>query len=145
MKFKELYDVAKSFINPRKISKTTKVGMVACALETDNGNIYTGVCAEISCALGYCAEQAAVSSMITAGDSSIKKIVAVYRDGKIIAPCGKCRELLFHVNHDNYYTTQIMLSADKIVKLCDILPESWYLDIETIRDNNVKKMGDDYV
>lgn len=144
MDFKELYAMARALVCPHKLTKTTKIGMVACALETDKGSVYTGICAEISCSLGFCAEQAAVSSMLTAGESKISKLVAVYRDGKIISPCGKCRELLFHVNYNNFYTTQILLS-NGIKRLCDILPESWYLDIEMIRDNNMKSMGDDYV
>lgn len=144
MEFEKLYTVASALVNPRKITKTAKIGMVACALETDKGNVYTGVCAEISCSLGYCAEQAAISSMLTAGESRIVKLVTVYRNGKIISPCGKCRELLFHVNYDNYYTTQILL-CDGVKKLQDILPRSWYLDIEMIRDKNIKIMGDKYV
>lgn len=144
MEFEELYTVARALVNPRKITKTAKIGMVACALETDKGNVYRGICAEISCSLGNCAEQAAVSSMLAAGESRITKLVVVYRDGKIISPCGKCRELLFHVDYYNYYTTQILLS-DGVKKLCDILPESWYLDIEMIRDENIKTMGDNYV
>ncbi|MDY3368015.1 MAG: cytidine deaminase [Zhenhengia yiwuensis] len=50
-------------------------GGVAAALLTKGGNIYTGVCIDISCTLGMCAERNAIANMITNGESQIEKVV----------------------------------------------------------------------
>jgi cytidine deaminase len=43
--------------------------------------------------MGFCAEHAAIASMLTAGESKIMTIVAVNCEGAILPPCGRCREL----------------------------------------------------
>lgn len=54
--------------------------------------------------MGFCAEHVAIAAIITAGESRIAKIVAVC-DGKgIVSPCGRCRELMYQINHDNLKT-----------------------------------------
>lgn len=145
MNFDELYLIAHSLISPRKISSTVKVGMVSCALETVSGHIFTGICAEISCSLGYCAEEAAISAMLTAGENRISKIITVYRDGTIIPPCGKCRELMFHLSDNSFEETQVMIDKDVIIPLKDIMPKAWYSMIRKTREENIKRMGSDYV
>ena len=68
--------------------------------------------------------------MLTAGESRIKKIVAVWKDEDgtphIIAPCGNCRELIRQVNEGNL-ETKVILSKDKEVPLKELLPfyNSW--------------------
>ena len=74
--------------------------------------------------MGLCAENVAVSNMIINGESVIKKLVAVYQGGKIISPCGKCREFLYQINHKNL-DCEIMLNINKIVTLRDLLPATW--------------------
>ena len=44
--------------------------------------------------MGFCAEHAAIAAMITAGENRITKVIAVYEDGTIIPPCGRCREFI---------------------------------------------------
>lgn len=51
-------------------------------------------------------------------------MVAVYEGGKIISPCGKCREFLYQMNHKNLQC-EIMIGKDKIVTLRDLLPSTW--------------------
>ena len=46
------------------------------------------------------------------------------RGGKIISPCGKCREFLYQINHKNL-DCEIMLNLNKIVTLRDLLPATW--------------------
>lgn len=145
MDFEELYLTASKLVCPRRLSSTVKVGMVSCALETVYGNVYTGICAEISCSLGFCAEQAAISQMISAGENDIKKLVTVYRNGEIIPPCGKCRELIFHVSYNSLDNLQIMIEKNRIVLFNDIAPLAWYSIIQEIREENMKLMGSDYV
>jgi len=72
----ELIERAKSVIKPRKLGECD-VGGVGCALLTDKGNIYLGVCIDTCCSIGFCAEHSAIAAMVTNGESRIEKIVAV--------------------------------------------------------------------
>ena len=67
--FIELYQIAKSKLNPRTISPFIEAGDVSAAILTNNGNIYTGVCIDTSCWLGMCAERNAIANMTTNGES----------------------------------------------------------------------------
>jgi len=123
-----LIPLATSIINPRKVGDRL-IGDVGCALITDTGNTYLGVCANLD-SNTFCAEKIAIGSMLTAGESRIQKIVAVWKDEKgaahIVAPCGNCRELIRQVNEENLDTT-VILATDKQVPLRDLLPyhDSW--------------------
>ena len=86
MEFEALIDIAKNTLNPRQLSENSTAGSVAAALVTDQGNVYRGVCIDVPCSMGFCAEHAAIAAMITAGESRIEKLVAVCEDGDIVAP-----------------------------------------------------------
>ncbi|GIN18736.1 cytidine deaminase [Shouchella clausii] len=124
MTFDQLYVEAKAVIQPRKLSDVVEVGGVGAAIETAGGNIYTGVCIDMACSVGFCAEHAAAAAMITAGESHIKKMIAVDWDGRILPPCGRCREFVSQMNDANS-ETQVMVAEDQIVSLQDLLPYSW--------------------
>jgi len=62
--------------------------------------------------------------MVTNGEYRIKKIVAVSGDGAVLPPCGRCRELIYQINEDNW-NTEIILGETRVVKLEDLLPEPW--------------------
>jgi cytidine deaminase len=98
-------------------------GGVASALMSNIGNIYTGVCVDLACGLGFCAEQAAIADMLKALETVIRAIVAVNADG-VMAPCGRCRELMMQVNPNNRNTT-IFLPGDRSVSLQQLLPDHW--------------------
>lgn len=53
MEFSELCERAFSVVAPRKLSETAEAGTVGAALETDSGNVYVGVCMDISCSIGF--------------------------------------------------------------------------------------------
>ncbi|WP_440897142.1 cytidine deaminase family protein [Amphibacillus sp. Q70] len=120
----ELYEIARNTLHPRKISRNGEAGHVASALLTDKGNVFTGVSITVPTSIGFCAEHGAVSSMITAGESKITKIVAVYENGVILPPCGRCRELLSQIDDSNL-ECQVLLPNDKITTLEELLPERW--------------------
>ncbi|WYQ55471.1 cytidine deaminase [Bacillus sp. FSL W7-1282] len=124
MTFDQLYLEAKAVIHPRKLSDVVEVGGVGAAIETAGGNIYTGVCIDMACSIGFCAEHAAAAAVITAGESHIKKMIAVDWDGRILPPCGRCREFVSQMNDANS-ETQVMVAEDQIVSLQDLLPYSW--------------------
>jgi cytidine deaminase len=77
MTFQELYDMAKSIINPRELSEYAEAGGVGAAILAESENVYTGVCIDTACSLGFCAEHAAAAAMINAGESRILKMIAV--------------------------------------------------------------------
>lgn len=123
MDFEALTQIARQTLNPRQLTEDSSAGSVAAALITDQGNVYTGVCIDTPCSMGFCAEHAAIAAMVTAGESRIEKIVAVNDEAGIVAPCGRCREFMYQINHDNY-STQILLRSG-IVMLEELLPHVW--------------------
>lgn len=121
----ELINKAQALTNTRTLTPECVVGEVGCALRTDRGNVYTGTSIDTACGLGFCAEQSAIASMVSGGESRVTAIVAVDNaQGKIIPPCGRCRELMYQVNHDNI-GAEVMLPDDRIMRLGDLLPERW--------------------
>lgn len=122
--FEKLIDEARKIAGKKILSEYASCGHVGCALMTDKGNIYTGICIDSNCALGNCAEYAAIAEMLKNNESKIEKIVAYSAKGKIYAPCGRCRELIRMVDNSNL-ETKIMVAEDKVYKLKDLLPEMY--------------------
>ena len=122
----DLYNAAKAVLKPRKVSSIIEAGGVAAAIESASGKIYVGVCIDSACTLGICAERNAIFNMITNGENSIKKVVAI-KDGKAGAPCGACRELMTQLMPENYKDIEIMLDyeSNKIVTLGELTPNWW--------------------
>ena len=125
--WERLYRSAKSVLNPRKISEWMEAGGVAAAIESASGRIYTGVCVDGACTLGICAERNAIFHMLTNGEQEIRRVVAVNWDGKVMPPCGACRELMTQLMPDRYKGIEIMLDHEnnKIVTLGDLTPHWW--------------------
>lgn len=121
---RELIRKAMEVLNPRRLSPTVEAGGVVSALVTDKGNIYLGVCIDAACSLGFCAEHNAIGNMITRGESRIASIVAVGQDGKVLPPCGRCREFIYQVDPDNT-ETRVLLGNGVVRKLRELLPEHW--------------------
>ncbi len=124
MTFTELYEQAKSVINPRRLSEEAEAGGVGAALLTESGKVYLGVCIDTSSGMGFCAEHAAAAAMITAEEKRVVKMVAVNWDGKILPPCGRCREFISQLHPDNF-NAEVMVTSEKIVSLRELLPYDW--------------------
>ena len=120
----ELIEKAKQAARFHKTSEDVVIGEVGCALVTDKDNIYIGASIDAGCGIGFCAEHSAIASMVTNGEYRIKKIVAVSGDGAVLPPCGRCRELMYQINEDNW-NTEIIVGETRVVKLKDLLPEPW--------------------
>lgn len=123
-------DVKKLIEEARKIQgvftlseEDLDAGSVAAALITDKGNIYTGICIDVNCGMGFCAEHSAIAEMLKHRETEIKMIVAVDRK-KILPPCGRCRELMMQVDNKNALTN-VIIEEDKIVQLKELLPFYW--------------------
>lgn len=122
-----LYAEAKKVLKPRKVSEMLETGGVAAAVESVSGKIYTGVCVDSACTLGICAERNAIFSMLTNGDDALKRVVAVNWDGKVLPPCGACRELMTQLMPQNYRGIEIMLDYEtrEVVSLGELTPKWW--------------------
>ena len=125
--WKNLYAAARAVLNPREISKFVEAGGVAAAIEAGSGKIYVGVCVDTACTLGVCAERNAIFNMLTHGESAIRRVVAVDREGKTGAPCGACRELMTQLMPGTYQDVEIMLDYEqnRVITLGSLTPEWW--------------------
>jgi cytidine deaminase len=124
MTIQELIEAAYSVAGTYKPSKVCESGSVGAALLAKDGNIYTGVCIDTACSLGFCAEHAAIAEMLKHRESRVDMIVAVTDKKEIIPPCGRCRELLAQVNKGNM-ETKVVISRKKTVTLRELLPHYW--------------------
>lgn len=102
-------------------------GGVASALMTASGNVYTGICLDYACGLGFCAEHAAIAEMLKHGESQISEIVAVHRSGTILAACGRCREMIAQTDVRNRDTV-VHLTSGRQATIRELLPDYW-LDV----------------
>ncbi|MCB9806087.1 cytidine deaminase [Candidatus Nomurabacteria bacterium] len=128
MKIEELIEKASSVISNGK-SGDSYWGGVGCALETLEGDVYTGVCLDTNSSMGFCAEHNAIGSILTdKKEPKIKSVVAVWKDENgdvyVIPPCGRCRELMIQLDPINE-ETDVCLDKDKLVKLKELLPYSY--------------------
>jgi len=123
--FDDLYAQARAVVNPRRLSDDVEVGGVGAALLAESGRVYTGVCIDTACSMGFCAEHAAVAAMVTAGEAGrVLRVVAVGWDGRIMPPCGRCRELLRQLHPENG-GTEVLVAEGRVVPLADLLPFDW--------------------
>ena len=128
-----MYLAARKVQDTREISPLMEAGGVSAAILTKKGNIYVGVCIDTACSLGMCAERNAMANMITNGESEIRRVIAVGRNGKAIPPCGACREFMTQLMPKDYGSIEIVLDYEsrKVVTLGDITTEWW------IQENSV--------
>ena len=124
MMFDELRERAKAVLNPRKLSQVAEAGGVGAAILAGNGAVYTGVCIDTACSMGFCAEHAAAAAMITAGENRVLKMVAVDWDGSILPPCGRCREFISQLHDENRHA-EVLVARDTVLTLADLLPFDW--------------------
>ena len=120
----KLIKEAKKYLGEYQLSENwMSAGSVSAALITKKGNIYTGICIDLSCGIGFCAEHSAIAEMLKYKETEIEMIVAVSND-KILPPCGRCRELMLQIDRNNKYCN-VIIDDNKIVTLEELLPYSW--------------------
>jgi cytidine deaminase len=129
----ELIEKALSVVRPYRHDDHL-IGDVGCALISEQGNLYLGVCLDIGSG-SFCAEPNAIGSMVTAGEYRIRKIVAVWTDGTdtyILSPCGHCRQFMLQVSLENL-DTEVILDRDQVVRLRELLPYAeWFHKIAAV-------------
>lgn len=122
--FDELLAAARSVLNPRRLSDAAEAGGVGAALLGASGRIYTGVCIDTACSMGFCAEHAAAAAMVTAGESHVLRMVAVNWDGAVLPPCGRCREFISQLHAANL-DAEVLVREGMVVPLRALLPHDW--------------------
>lgn len=130
--WEHLYLKAKELYCPAEVSPFVYAHHVVCALESENGEIFTGFCIE-SCSgvMNLCAERVAALNMyMSSGQTVIKRLIAFrdkapYGEGSGM-PCGACREFLMQFSSENR-NTEIMVDYDsrKTVRLGELVPKWW--------------------
>ena len=91
-KDRELIEAAQEIL--RKRYKKDRHG-VGAALRTRSGKRFSAVCVEAYVGrISVCAEAIAIGMAAAEGDTEIDTIVAVNWEGKVVSPCGMCRELI---------------------------------------------------
>ena len=132
--WEKLYIAAKKEYHPEEVSPFIDAHHVVCAIEAENGEIYTGFCIEgASGVIALCAERVAALNMyIQSGQTIAKKLIAFRNappkeNGGM--PCGACREFFMQMsakNKDMEILTD--LKTKETVKLIDLLPDWWGWD-----------------
>jgi len=120
----ELIKIAAS-VTERRWLGDNSAGSVGCALLTEGGQVYTGVCIDTRSSMGFCAEHNAIGTMVTNQEYRIRKIVAVWKDEEgavyVLHPCGRCREFMRQIDPGNMDTV-VILGSDRTAKLRELLP-----------------------
>jgi cytidine deaminase len=124
MPYQDLIDEARRATVAFATSADCQAGLAGAALITVEGLVYSGCSIDCACGIGFCAEHAAIAEMLKHRATRIKAIVASNKRGRIVPPCGRCRELMYQVDPANL-DTDVVIAADKIVKLRDLLPFPW--------------------
>ena len=129
--WEKLYNAAKKEYHPEKVSPFIDAHHVVCAIEAENGEIYTGFCIEgASGVIALCAERVAGLNMyIQSGQTVVKRLIAFRKDppkenGGM--PCGACREFFLQLSDKNK-DMEILTDYEsrKTVKLIDLMPGWW--------------------
>lgn len=119
-----LINEARQYVGIFTLSKKKiTAGKVSSALLTKSGNVYSGICIDMTSGIGFCAEHSAIAEMLKNRETEIEAIVALKKE-KIKYPCGRCRELIFRVNNNNA-NTKVIISDNEYVLLKDILPYNY--------------------
>ena len=127
-----LYEAARAQYHPGEVTPFLYAHHVVCALESDDGRIFTDFCIE-SCSgvLDLCAERVAALNMyVNSGQTHVRRLIA-FRDqppsgGGSGMPCGACREFLMQLDPRNA-DTEIMVdyAARETVLLKSLIPHWW--------------------
>ena len=129
--WEKLYNAAKQEYHPEAVSPFIDAHHVVCAIEAEDGSIYTGFCIEgASGVIALCAERVAGLNMyIQSGQTVVKRLIAFRneppkKNGGM--PCGVCREFFMQLSDKNK-DMEILVDHDsrKTIKLEELIPNWW--------------------
>jgi cytidine deaminase len=115
-KDKELIENARAIITKRFKENYHHIG---AALRTKSGKVFSAVHLEAYVGrVAICAEAIAIGMAAAAGDTDIETIVAVNSNGRVIPPCGICRELISDYSSD----CKVIITEVESVSIGELLP-----------------------
>ena len=121
-KDQQLIEAAKSIIVLRSKPEFHEVG---AALRTRSGKIFSAVNIKANVGrVSVCAEAVAIGMAAAVGDTDIERIVAVDHNGRVVSPCGMCREMI----SDYAPEAEVIVSGDdglEILKIGELLPHKF--------------------
>jgi cytidine deaminase len=95
---------------------------VGAAALTDDGRIVSGCNVEnASYGLTLCAECSLVSGLQMSGGGLLAAFTCVDRDGAIIMPCGRCRQLLYEFRAPG----MLLMTVSGVKTMDQVLPEAF--------------------
>jgi cytidine deaminase len=95
---------------------------VGAAALVDDGRLVVGCNVEnASYGVGLCAECGLVSALHASGGGRLTHFVCVDRDGEVIMPCGRCRQLLFEAGG----ATLQLLTVSGVRPMSEVLPDAF--------------------
>ena len=129
--WEKLYNAAKEEYHPEEVSPFIDAHHVVCAIESENGEIFTGFCIEgASGVIALCAERVAGLNMyIQSGQTVVRRMIAFRNEppkenGGM--PCGACREFFLQLSDKNK-DMQILTNYEtrKTITLNELMPGWW--------------------
>lgn len=99
---------------------------VGAAIETDDGEIYTGCNVEsASYGLTVCAERVAIWKAISEGKHKITNIAVVADTKELTPPCGVCRQIIWEFGGNIPVTLANLNGGRETVEMKDLLPRAF--------------------
>ncbi len=117
IQWNQIHDLAKEAMK-KAYAPYSKFPVGVAAL-VDDGRYISGCNVEnASTGLGLCAECSLVSDLARTGGGRLIAVVCVGGDGNFLAPCGRCRQLLF----EHGGKEALLMTPDGPQKMIDMLP-----------------------
>ena len=99
---------------------------VGAAVETDEGNIYTGCNVEsASYGLTVCAERVAIWKGISRGEKKFGRIAVVVDTDELTPPCGVCRQIIWVFCGDVPVILSNLHGKTETVQMSELLPRAF--------------------
>ncbi|MDR2324912.1 MAG: hypothetical protein LBE51_05820 [Acidovorax sp.] len=125
--FTELIAAAHAVAKPLDLTNGGQAASVGAALLGSDRQIYTGVCIDMACGIGFCAEASAMAEMLKRHATRIEAAVAVNAQGQVLSPCGRCREMMLQLDPANA-ATRVALPGGRELSLAQLMPHHWLQD-----------------
>jgi cytidine deaminase len=95
---------------------------VGAAARVDDGRLVTGCNVEnASYGVGLCAECGLVSALHASGGGRLTHAVCVDRNGDVLMPCGRCRQLLY----ENGGPDLLLMTVSGVRRMDEVLPDAF--------------------
>lgn len=95
---------------------------VGAAGLVDDGRLVVGCNVEnASYGVGLCAECGLVSQLHATGGGRLTHLVCVNRNGEVIMPCGRCRQVLFEAGGPEL----LLLTVSGVRPMSEVLPDAF--------------------